>query len=124
MKRIYDFVYSPGALSPTVVWYSVKVGTSMRDQAACRYVMSVAKDNISFLFTLHSQEMCSFKLNVACSLFPQAPGKELAALNYLREVMIDICQLASWLKTRPHSFLNAPVIIGELRSPFLPVWQK
>lgn len=107
MKKVYDFVCSPGALNISVIWYSVRAGTSKKDVQAKKMIEKITSKSSDFLFALHDLQMANFKEAVANSLFPGHAGKDGAALRLLRQKTISVTKLAQMLRKLPAALLNS-----------------
>lgn len=107
MKKVYDFVCSPGALNISVIWYSVRAGTSKKDVQAKKFIEKITSKSSDFLFALHDLQMANFKEAVANSLFPKHAGKDGAALRLLRQKTISVTNLAQMLRKLPAALLNS-----------------
>lgn len=104
MKTIFDFVYCDGVLSPSTVFYQVRVGKSARDRAAASFVRSLSKCQ-DYLWIVHDGPAQSFIDQCAASLFP---GAEIHhALRILRRRVVEVSWLASFLKKYPPCLLNS-----------------
>lgn len=107
MKKVYDFVCSPGALNISVIWYSVRAGTSKKDVQAKKMIEKITSKSSDFLFAQHDLQMANFKEAVANSLFPAHAGKDGAALRLLRQKTISVTKLAQMLRKLPAALLNS-----------------
>lgn len=107
MKKVYDFVCSPGALNISVIWYSVRAGTSKKDVQAKKMIEKITSKSSDFLFAQHDLQMANFKEAVANSLFPGHAGKDGAALRLLRQKTISVTKLAQMLRKLPAALLNS-----------------
>lgn len=110
MKRMYDYVYSRGQLSPTTVWYTVAVGISRADQAAKAFIDGMARNNCDMLFVLHDKAMSDFKDKVAESLFASPVDTKVQPMRLLRQKVVPVTQLAKFLRNYPAEFLNSEAI--------------
>ncbi len=100
MVRHYDFAFCDGTLTPNVVWFIVKVGTSLRDRAALRFLRGITSASSRFFFTLHSLEVANFKSAVAASF-----GYSSTLL--LRQRVVSITWLVAFLRRTPACLLNS-----------------
>lgn len=108
MKKIHDFVYSPGELTPDVVWYSVAVGASKRDQVAHGLLQKCAAKDRDCLYVVHTKEMADFQEKVAASFSRVGVPGNVMPLSVLRRVYINVVDLARCVRTMPLSYLNRP----------------
>lgn len=105
MKRLYDFIYCDDAiLTRDIIFYHVRVGVSQRDQAAARFVSSMARDE-RFFFKLHSIETQNFIDHCAVSLFPNRSLVQAVALQ--RRRVVEVVWLAKFLRRSPPALLNS-----------------
>lgn len=107
MKKLKDFIYCDGVLSSRTVFYLVRVGTSLRDQAAHRYVAQLAHSP-DFFFCDHSLISQAFIENCAISIFHKSDIS--AALKLLRRQVVTVSWLAAFLRKFPPALLNSEKI--------------
>lgn len=108
MKRLFDFVFSPSAIEPNVVWYSVRCGKSRRDRQARSYIEALSASSNNYLFAEHCKALADFREKVAASLCRQDAGESASPLAVLRQCTVEVVALASFLRKYPASFLNSP----------------
>ena len=102
MKTIFSFAFCESTLNPNVVWYSVKVGTSQRDQQAHSWLTKFAQQSTACFYAMHDAQVQQFIDNVARSLF-----NGFNPNRFLRRKMVPITLLVNFLKSNPATFLNA-----------------
>lgn len=102
MKRIYQFAFCEREITPEVVFYLVKVGTSEKDRQAHTYMKKLTEKSNCFLYALHDNEMQKFIDNIAKSQF-----KTKTPWKFLRSKMVEITQLVKFIKQYPYNYLNA-----------------
>lgn len=105
MKKLYDFIFCDDAiLTRDIIFYLVRVGMNQRDQAAARFVSSMARDGRIF-FKIHSAETQTFIDNCAVSLFPNRSLVQAVALQ--RRRVVEVVWLAKFLRRCPPALLNS-----------------
>lgn len=104
MKKVFDFVFCDDELDTSVVFYSVKVGTSVSEQSAWRFVLKQASNN-NFFVKVHSADTQLFIEKCAQMLFPLVPLSR--ALQMMRREFIEVKALASFLRKYPAALLNS-----------------
>lgn len=107
MKKLKDFIFCDGVLSSRTVFYLVTVGTSLKDQAAHRYVAQLARSP-DFFFCDHTLQSQAFIENCAISIFHKSDIS--AALKLLRRQVVTVCWLATFLRKFPPALLNSEKI--------------
>lgn len=117
MKRIFDFVYCKGSLTPAVVWYSVRCGISKADIQARQYIERLAASSNDYLFAKHSADLQEFQNCVAASLFPSAVKAGKSPLSLLRRHFVEVTVLARFLRSCPPQLLNSEAL-AHLPNPF------
>lgn len=110
MKQLFDFVYCDGVITPSVVFYLVKVGRSSRDQQAKRFIENSAT-SVNFLFVRHSKDMAGFVEKIAVSIF--GCSNKLIVTKCLRRKMVNVTWLATFLKNNPPCLLNSAKILPQ-----------
>lgn len=107
MKKLKDFIFCDGVLSSRTVFYLVTVGTSLKDQAAHRYVAQLARSP-DFFFCDHTLLTQAFIENCAISIFHKSDIS--AALKLLRRQVVTVSWLATFLRKFPPALLNSEKI--------------
>lgn len=102
MKTIFSFAFCETSLTPDVVWYSVTVGKSQRDQQAHSWLTKFARQSAACFYAKHNALVQQFIDNVARSLF-----NGFNPNRFLRRKMVPITLLVNFLKNNPANFLNA-----------------
>lgn len=110
MKKLFDFMYCDGALTPSTIWYTVTVGISATDKKAKGFIEAKAKCSTNFLFLQHDNQMAEFKEKVAISLFGDTIDQGMSPVAYLRQKFVTVTQLASFLRSNPATLLNSEAI--------------
>ena len=102
MKTVFSFAFCESTLTPDIVWYSVEVGTSQRDQQAHSWLTKFARQSTACFYAKHTCQVQQFIDNVARSFFNgYNPNR------FLRRKMLPVTCLVNFLKSNPASFLNA-----------------
>ncbi len=104
MKKIFDFIFCDNILDETIVFYEVKVGKSVSEQRAWRFVLKTAASN-NFYVREHTVDSQMFIDNCAKMMFPQVPLYR--ALEMMRREFIDVKCLAAFLRKYPPALLNS-----------------
>lgn len=107
MKRIFDFIFCDGIITPNVVWYSVRVGSSVPDQRAQKRIQSLAEHSSDYLFSQHTLAMAAFKEKVAASIFPVSADSSCSPILLLRQKQVEVTWLARFLRHHPAALLNS-----------------
>lgn len=110
MITMFDFVYCQGEFSPLVVWYSVRVGISKRDQRARQFIEGIARCSGDILFARHDGQMSALKDAFAAQLAESRPAGKRPTTLLLRQVTVNVRALASMLRCWPAALLNSPAI--------------
>lgn len=110
MKQLFDFVYCDGVITPSVVFYMVKVGRSSRDQQAKRFIEKSAA-SVNFLFVRHSKDMADFVEQIAVSIFGRSD--KFIVTNWLRRMIVPVTWLATFLRNNPPCLLNSAKILPQ-----------
>lgn len=110
MITIFDFVYCQEEFSPLVVWYSVRVGISKRDQRARQFIEGFARCSGHVLFARHDGQMSALKDAFAAQLAESRSAAARPSTLLLRQVTVNVRALACFLRCCPAALLNSPAI--------------
>lgn len=110
MKKVYDFVFCEGVITPAIVFYLVRVGSSQRDQSALSSLSRLVKKRQDVLFCLHSQQMADFIGRVALSLFPSVGCPSCPPISLLKRQVVEITWLNSFVRKYPLTLLNSQFV--------------
>lgn len=113
MKKLFDFVYSPGTFSPQTIWYRVAVGTSQRDRAALARLRRVASQSPCILLAQHDAQLERVRGDIAAATFPAIPRP--AAI--MRVKHIGVQALARFVSSAPLALLNSSRIETPVSMP-------
>lgn len=106
MKTIYDFVYCDSILSQDTIFYQLKVGISKRDQRALRFVRRRMVAG-TFILCPHCEQFMQWLRAMESRLFSVAVKENLACGHFLRQLMVPVTWLASFLRHNPPQLLNS-----------------
>lgn len=107
MKRIFDFAYCEGCITPEVVWYMVPIGQSVTDRRAMRQLEAIIKDDSRFFFALHTKSISEFLSQVARSVFGHGQRRPSLGKLMLRRKLVPVAQLVRFLRHCPPALLNS-----------------
>lgn len=97
MKRLFDFVFAEGEITPQNVWYLVPVGQSVADQRAASYVRSYVRNDSRFFFQKHDTQVARYIDRVSASVGCR-----------VRRHVVGVRSLATFLRHCPPVLLNSP----------------
>ena len=107
MKKIFDFAYCEGCITPEVVWYMVPIGRSVVDRRAMRQLEAIIKGDNRFFFQLHTKSISEFLSQVARSVFRHDQRRPWLGKLMLRRKQVPVTQLVRFLRTCPPALLNS-----------------
>lgn len=118
MKKVYYFMAcTESLLTSNVVLYYLRVGRSVRDSKALRWLHTFASGNSNVFFSLANDESSTFISNVRQSLMPiHAQCGHLFFMG-LRQVTISAPALVSILKRTPLALLNSQAVTSSNVTP-------
>lgn len=107
MKRIFDFAFCEGCITPEVVWYMVPIGQSVTDSRAKHQLEAIIRGDNRFFFALHTKAISEFLSRVARSVFSHGQKRPCLGNLMLRRKQVPVTQLVRFLRHCPPTLLNS-----------------